>query len=213
MLTENDSDWRDHDLDWPWSLYFNGEAVTRWGNCWNLCELPESSSELFNNHTWIADYSDFVRLCHRMDLAHTIDSEDPVVFRILSLSILVLMLRRETEVRVALAPLAEEVGTTASIIFDGIRDGVAMMHRLTVRDQFAFWTAGYEEDRLELVEEIIQSRPTPRVENIAPPHIRERNRGAEDRIHSLRCELLDLLRVGHYPKDFRRFIHEIPTRV
>jgi hypothetical protein len=148
-----------------------------------------------------------------MDLAHTIDSEDPVIFRIQSLSLLVLLLRQETAIQAALAPLAAEVGTSANIIFEGIRDGVAMMHRLTVRDRFAYWTVGYDGDRGELVEAISQSRPTHHDDGLAPPHIRERNQGAEDRIHSLRCELLDLLRAGHYPKDFRRFIHELPTRV
>ncbi len=213
MQTENDPDYRDHDLDWPWTLYFNGEAVPQWANCWNLCELPDSSSELFVNHTWIVDYSDFVRLCNRMDLAHTIDSEDPVIFRIQSLSLLVLLLRQEANIRAALAPCGAEMGITANTIFEGIRDGVAMMHRLTVRDHFAFWTVGYEQDRVELIEAIRQSRPKPPEDCLAPPHIRERNQRAEERIHSLRCELLDLLRVGHYPKDFRRFIHELPTRV
>lgn len=213
MLTEHDPDWHDHDLDWPWTLYFNGEAVPRWTNCWNLCQLPDSSSELFTEHTWIVDYSDFVRLCNRMDLAHTIDSEDPVVFRIQSLSLLVLLLRHVTHIQAALAPFAAEMGTTVNTIIEGIRDGVAMMHHLTVRDRFAFWTVGYEGDRVELVEAISHSHPTPPEDCVAPPHIRERNRGAEDRIHSLRCELLDLLQAGHYPKDFRRFIHELPTHV
>lgn len=71
----------------------------------------------------------------------------------------------------------------------------------------------YEGDRVELVEAISHSRPTPPEDSVAPPHIRERNRSAEDRIHSLRYEVLDLLQAGHYPKDFRRFIHELPTHV
>ncbi len=213
MLTEHDPDWFDHDLDWPWTLYFNGEAVARWANCWNLCEFPENSSELFMEHTWIVDYSDFVRLCNRMDLAHTIDSEDPVLFRIQSLSLLVLLLRQENRIKAKLAPLAAEDGTTPNTIFEGIRDGVAAMHRLVVRDQFAFWTVGYEGDGAALLEAVRQSPPTPSLSGVVPPHIRDRNRGAEDRLHSLRCELLELLRAGHYPKDFRRFIHELPTRV
>jgi hypothetical protein len=164
-------------------------------------------------HTWIVDYSDFVRLCNRMDLAHTIDSEDPVLFRIQSLSLLVLLLRQEKRIRAALVQFAAERGTTANTIFEGIRDGVAAMHRLVVRDQFAFWTVGYEGDGAKLLEAIRQSPPTPSFSGVVPPHIRNRNRGAEDRLHSLRCELLELVRIGHYPKDFRRFVHELPTRV
>ena len=202
----------DHDLDWPWTLYFNGEAVPRWANCWNLCPLPKRTSALFIDYPWLVDYSDFVRLRNRMGSAHTVDSEDPVLFRIQCLSFLVLLLRHETHFRAALAPRAEEEGTTASTIFEGIRDGLVAMHRLTVRDRFAFWTAGYKRDKTRLVEEIRQSRLPPAPEDyVAPPHIRERNQVAGVRFHSLRCELHDLLRTQHYPKDLRRFIHELPT--
>lgn len=214
MLIEHNPDWHDHDLDWPWTLYFNGEPVPRWANCWNLCELPESASEVFVDYPWLVDYEDFLRLCNRMDLAHTVDSEDPILFRIYSLSLLVLLLRHEAHVRTSLARFAEEAGTTISTIFEGIRDGVAVMHTLTVRDQFSFWTVGYEEDQTRLAEAIRQSLLPPIPEGyVAPPHIRERNRLANERIHSLRCELLDLLPARQHPKAFRRFVHELPTCV
>ncbi len=205
---------RDHDLDWPWTLYFNGEPVQRWANCWNLCRFPESSREVFAEFPWLVDYLDFVRLCDRMDLAHTIESEDPVIFRVHSLSLLLLLLRNEAHVRAALAPFAEEAGIPPSAIFEGLRDGVAAMHMLTVRDQLSFWSVGYPEDQVQLAAAFQQSRLPPSPQDyVAPPHIRERNRLANHRIHSLRSELLELLRTQQHPKDFRRFVHELPTHV
>jgi hypothetical protein len=212
MSIEPETRRHDHDLDWPWTLYFNGEAVPRWANCWNLCELPESSRDLFVDYPWLADRQDFERLCNRMDLAHTVDSEDPVLFRILSLSLLVSLLRHEAAVRAALAPSAEAARVPVSIIFEGIRDGAAAMHTLTVRDQFSFWSVGYDDDQTRLAEAIRQSRRPPTHESyVAPPHVLERNRVATYRLHRLRCELLELIRAQRHPKSFRRFVHELPT--
>lgn len=205
-------DYHDHDLDWPWTLYFNGEAVHRWANCWNSCDLSGKSREMFEEYPWMVDHSDFLRLCHRMDLAHQVESEDPVLFRVQTLSMLVLLLRHEAHVRGALGSHAGDSGNEA--IFESLRDGIAAMHTLTVRDGFAFWSVGYQDDQKRLAAAMEQSRlPQPPENYVAPPHILERNRLAEDRLHSLRCELLDWIKTKGQPKDFRRFIHQLPTRV
>ena len=203
---------RDHDLDWPWTLYFNGEPMPRWANCWTLCNLFQPAKELIGESPWLADCTDFCRLLDRMDLAHTVSSEEPDVFRICCLTMLVLLLQHEPTVLKTLESEAAACGTPPKIIFDGVRDGLAAMHRLTVRDGSAFWSVGYDSDLCALNEAIRRFRfPSSHADRLDPPHVRERSYEATNRIHALRFSLIEVLGTHHQPKDVRRFIHELPT--
>ena len=207
-----DEHYHDHDLDWPWTLYFNGEVMPRWANCWNLCNLPRPSTTPIAERYWLADNHDFSRLVDRMDLAHTVDSEEPDVFRICCLTLLTVLLQNEPTVLLTLEPEAAASGTTPQTIFSGVRDGLAAMHTLTVRDGMAFWSIGYDSDLAALNEAIRRFRfPSSHADRLDPPHVRERCREAASRIRSLRCGLIELLGTRHQPKDLRRFIHELPT--
>ena len=203
---------RDHDADWPWTLYFNGEPTPRWANCWNLCNLLQPARKSIGDSVWLADYSTFCRLHDRMDLAHTVDSEEPDVFRICCITLLALLLRHEASVLHTLAPYAADCETTPESIFAGVRDGLITMHQFTVRDGFAFWSAGYDTDRLALANSIRRFRlPLSDSDRLEAPHIAARGFEASSRIRSLRSSLIELLATQHQHKEIRRFIHELPT--
>jgi hypothetical protein len=88
----------DHDQDWPWTLHFNGLPIPRWANCWNLCGLSSAVTEFIGRQHTVCDSQDFSRTADKMDLAHSVESEDVGCFRICCLTMMVLLLRHQTTV-------------------------------------------------------------------------------------------------------------------
>jgi hypothetical protein len=202
----------DHDQDWPWTLYFNGFPMPKWSNCWNLCGLSSAATALFESQHAVCDDRYFTRTADKMDLAHSVESEDVECFRICCLAMMVVLLRHQTTAIATLSPYATDTGTPAKTIFDGLRDGLAEIHRLSVRDNFAIWTVGYEADLASLNEVLRRLRlPAGDPDRVEEPHVCARRREVSDRVRSLRSSLVDVLSAEHQPKEIRRFIHELPV--
>ena len=224
-----------HDLDYPWRLYFNGQPMPRWANCWSQIDLLPLAKQCLDENIRFAGYLDVCSLHYRMDLAHTIESEDPELFRIVCLTLLSLIMRHEAIVLQELAtslisctpdltaedpnaafqdrpPYATYFGTSAQTILSGIQDGLVLMHQLAQRDGFAFWSVGYEADQLALNEAIRRFRlPLSDPDHIDPPHIRAKRSEASEKARLLRKGLVKLLGLTHRDKELRRFIHQLPT--
>lgn len=209
---EDDSEKHDHDLDYPWTLYFNGEPMPRWSNCWNQCHLLQHANGSVTDETYyglrcLQDLQD------RMDLAHIVDSEDGDMFRICCLTLLALLLEHKSAVLEALAPWNADDNKTAEEIYSGVRDGLITMHALTLRDGFAYWSVGYDTDFVRLTESMKRSQlPSSHPDHLDPPHVRKRRDDVSSRLRTLRCSLLETVATQKLSKQVRRFIHELPTK-
>jgi hypothetical protein len=213
-MTDEDPEEHDHDLDYPWTLYFNGEPMPRWSNCWSLCDLLKHAIKSCEEHSCAESHADFSLLMDRMDPAHTVESEDGDRFRICCLTLLVLLLRHKSAVLEKLALFDPDDSSIAEDIYAGVRDGLIAMHALTLRDGIAFWSVGYDSDFERLTEAIRRSQlPSSHPDYLEPPHLRAKREEVTSRLRDLRCSLLEIVKTDHLSKDLRRFIHELPTKI
>ncbi|MDB6071703.1 MAG: hypothetical protein JWL81_2874 [Verrucomicrobiales bacterium] len=220
MMTDQDHEEQepeahDHDLDYPWTLYFNGEPMPRWSNCWSLCHLLQHANGSIMDETYygLRCLQDLQDLQDRMDLAHIVDSEDGNMFRICCLTLLALLLEHKSAVLEALAPWNADDSKTAEDIYTGVRGGLVAMHALTLRDGFAFWSVGYDTDFVILSEAMKRAQlPSSHPDHLEPPHVRKRRADVSARLRALRCSLLGSIETQKLSKDIRRFIHDLPTK-
>lgn len=197
--------------DSPWTLWFNGEPMPRWSNCWHLIPVLDRAEEFMRDWEDNVGYEHFWRLQCRMDHCGVIESEEPETFRLCCLAFAFLMLRDEAAILDELAAAGSKDGSNPSEIFCGVRDGLFAMHRRCLDDGIAFWTSGYEADRDSLREAIRRcSLPATDPDRREAPHLLQNRSEAELRIRFIRSDLLSLVRSRNLPKDVRKLVHELP---
>ena len=156
--------------DSPWTFYFNGVAMPKWGWCWG-----EISPGSFNDpqKAWDRDVGprDIYILNCRIDHVGTIESADPEIFRYVVQEMLCILLDKREAV-------FEELGRTADLpaspdeVYHDLVEACFQMRELVIRERRAFWTRGYEADRLRLVEAVrCASLSWDNPDYAPPPHI------------------------------------------
>ena len=200
----------DHDMDYPWVLYFNGEAMPKWANCWNINEaLPQPLHELLG-HSAVTSRSFIDDLLFRMDAAHQICSEDSNLFRLTALRLLGILLQHENSV---LQTLGKRPGVAAKPkeIFHGVVDGICRMHDLAVRDGYAIWTVGYRDDERNLKEAIRRCRlPVSNTEQLELPHIVDAGIKVARELRAVRKWLHGISKGRSHRNAVTEFINHIP---
>ena len=154
--------------DFPWTFYFNGVALPKWGWCWNFIKFNGSQEN------WDSDVGprDIYILNCRIDHVGTIESAEPEIFRYAAQEALcVLMENKES--------IFEEVRKTKDFpaspddVYHDLVEASFQMRELIIQTGRAFWTRGYEADRLRLVEAIRRaSLPENHSEHESPPHVK-----------------------------------------
>jgi hypothetical protein len=157
--------------DSPWTFYFNGVAMPKWGWCWAAIS-PSSFNDPQKAWDWDIGPRDIYILDCRIDHVGTIESADPDIFRYAVQEILCILLDKREAV-------FEELGRTPDFpaspdeVYHDLVEASFQMRELTIRDGRAFWTRGYEADRLRLVEAIrCASLSSDSPDYAPPPHIR-----------------------------------------
>ena len=139
----------------------------------------------------------FIIAC-QMDSVGGIESAPPGVFLYAVQEVLRILL---TERSVIAGKLGDEAGN----IYPGLLDAAFQMRDLTVEQNLAFWTSGYESDQAELLEAMRRSRlPATDPGFQLPPHLQQL-RG------ELRWKYRDQVKVlhrmaqsGNFDKNLRR---------
>lgn len=134
------------EADWPFTFYFNGEALPKWSACW--------PSSLLNKH--LRDEDDGYDVCdrdvelisHKIDHVGIVESAPPAVFIFSIQRVLMLLLEHEDD---ASASITMFQGSPDPVeVRQGLIDGCFRMREFVQRDRVALWTSGYEADQIEL---------------------------------------------------------------
>jgi hypothetical protein len=160
--------------DFPWTFYFNGVAMPKWGACWPA--LPAGSRE---NWDWEIGPRDFYIVRCKIDNVGNIESANPHSFIYAVQEVLCLLLTERERVleqyrqlRDAKCPSAEP-----EEIYEGVMLTACQMREQVREEALAFWTSGYEQDRVRLVEAMRRACLAPNdPEHLSPPHIQSRQK-------------------------------------
>ena len=164
------------DAFFPYTFYFNGRALPRWAANWSLGGIQDHLTlkdklDQEVNHTEI-----FIVSC-RIDHVGTVESEDPDVFLYSIQEVLLILLRERDAVQ---DHLRESLDDADPAIYDGLLEGAFLMRELVLKERRAFWTSGYEEDRLRLLATMDACAPArPVTQAQLPPHLKRRKRHLE----------------------------------
>ncbi|RYD85087.1 MAG: hypothetical protein EOP84_03585 [Verrucomicrobiaceae bacterium] len=158
--------------DSPWHFYFNGVELPKWSSSWCAAPLLERVRLSMEDWDERIGWSDFWILYCRIDHVGIIESEDPLCFCVCAAVLLKVLLAEETSILSELIPFAQEQKTTAEEVYSNLRDALLQMLELTTHDRIAFWTTGYEPDRLRLVEAVRRHNlPASHSEYLEAPHV------------------------------------------
>ena len=159
------------DNEFPWTFYFNGATLPKWGACWGMVDIcsfidPRGSWE------WDVGPRDIYIIDCRIDHVGVIESADPAILRYAVQEVLCILLdKRDAVFEKLKGPW--DFPTDSEEIYHGLLEAAFQMRDLTIRENRAFWTSGYESDRLKLAEAIRRaSVPSDSPDYAPPPHLR-----------------------------------------
>jgi hypothetical protein len=193
--------------EFPWNFYFNGVVMPKWGACWALAKV---SRFLHPDQQWDHDvgHRDIHLIECRIDHVGVLESADPDLFIYAVQEILCILLGEREVVIESLR--ACSVPCDADEAYQGLVSAALQIRRLTIEQRMAFWTSGYEADRLRLVENIELARlPASDPRHVAPPHLRRFADEVAWRIKDQTAKLHGLAQSGQFHKDLRRELHAI----
>ena len=190
------------DRDFPWSFYFNGEIMPKWGACWGMARVAnylqverDADKELGHRDVYI--------IACQIDHIGVVESADPGVFIYAVQEVLHILLSQRDSV---LASLSDQ----STDVYTGLVAAAFQMRELAVEQRCAFWSSGYVEDRVRLMEAMRCSQlPSDSPEFELPPHIQRWRRALQlERAGQVR-QLHQLAQSGQLDKDTRKRLREI----
>jgi len=187
------------EIDYPYTLYFQGIAMPKWSNCWQFQSLSEGDIE------WPLDQ---VHAC--IDHCGQIESEERDYFLIAAQQMLLAMIDGRDEF---MTDSDQFSVADCQVIYAALIEGLQQMIMIAEREQVVFWIGGYEQDRERLVEAIRRFHlGEQHPDYFVPPHRLRRQR---ERLFTLNAQRKDLRRrlatIGPH-KSLKRFIHELKDR-
>jgi hypothetical protein len=200
------------DNDFPWTFYFNGVALPKWGACWAMAGVGS-----FNDPNWERDVGprDIYILECRIDHVGVVESADPDIFRYVAQEVLCILLDKRDAVfeKLRLTAKLERSGSFPADpdeIYQGLLEAAFQMRELTIRDRRAFWTNGYESDRLRLIEALrLASLPPDRPDYAPPPHVRSPRGSLESLWREQAKTLHRVASSGGKSKELRRRLLDV----
>jgi len=198
--------------DFPWTFYFNGEAMPRWTNCFFLVPLRARTEELMDKWDAFVGYSTHLfRIECRIDHVGDIESESPHIFRVCCLAMAFVLLRDEVEILESMSAERDQYPATPAGIVAGVRDGLFAMHKRCLADDLAFWTSGYERNQHALRECIRRHQlPLTDPDRFEAPHVVRERQDAESHLKWIRSDIISLIGTRPLSKHVRTLIHALP---
>lgn len=166
--------------DFPWTFYFNGVALPKWSGCWFLAGIADFFGDSRDTWwDWDVGPRDIWTLYTKIDHVGTIESAEPDVFLYAVQEVLcVLFAQKEAVIHKLQRP--KKFKADENEIYQGLVDGAFAMRELLCNDRCAFWTSGYEGDRLRLMQAMQFAALDPKDPNYQPPpHVHSRRRSLE----------------------------------
>ena len=181
--------------------------MPKWGACWGLAEV---SRLLEPDKDWDNDvgHRDIYLIECRIDHVGVPESADPDLFIYAVQEVLCVLLGQRDAVMESLRTSSEPCD--AEEVYEGLVSAALQMRRLTSGQRMAFWTSGYEADRLRLVESMeLALLPASDPRHAPPPHLRRFAGELAWRIKDQTSKLHSLAQSGQFHKDLRRELHAI----
>jgi hypothetical protein len=206
------SDYPDSDIPYP--FFFNGEELPRWSAQWHLCPLGDLLNDFTDDpSTGWDEFIGFRHIWHlqcRIDHVGSIDSEEHAIFHVCAQEVLRVILLNRDQVIESIG--AKDIkNTPANEVFLQIVEGIARMLELCARDGCAFWTSGYEEDRMRVVNWMRWSvLPPEHSDYCEPPHLNQRR---SEQVLRAKFQLRDLRLLaqnGSLDKRLRQIVNQLP---
>ena len=152
------------ETDFPWNFYFNGELMPKWGACWamgRISDYLEIERDVSGEFGHRAVYG----IDCRIDHVGNVESADPDVFIYAIQEVLCILLgNRDT--------ILERISGEPPELYANLVAAAFRMRELVLERGCAFWTSGYEQDRVRLVEVMRRCQlPLDAPEYLIPPHI------------------------------------------
>lgn len=195
------------DEEFPWNFYFNGVLMPKGSACWGLALVTEF---LKPEEHWDEDVGDrdiYIIYC-RIDHVGVPESAEPDRFIYALQGVLCILLGHREKVLESIRT-SSQVGN-ADEVYQGLVSGALQMRRLASEQRLAFWTSGYEEDRLRLLQSIERAQlPSSHPDYEAAPHQRQIADELARRIENQRATLHSLAQSGRFEKELRKELHAI----
>lgn len=196
--------------DWPYTFYFNGVQMPRWSAQWHLCGLQT----LLNDY--VDDWDEFIGYKHLrllkiwLDLIGVIRSEDPLIFRVCTQEMLMLLLGRPNEVLEQIQASAPS-GHSPPEILAGLTEGAAKMITLCQSEGRAIWINGYPAEQNFLLESLPRMMSAqPPLPSMELPHIICRRKELTRRASWQHKDLRRLAQSGNLNKRHRQIVLQLP---
>jgi hypothetical protein len=188
--------------DFPWNFYFNGEVMPKWGACWGMARVasflqPERDADQDVGHRDI-----YITYC-QIDHVGIVESADADVLIYAVQEVLHIFLSQRDSI---LATLGEQ----PLDVYSGLVEAALRMRELAAARRCAFWTSGYEADRVRLMEVMRRCQlPSGSPEFTLPPHVQRLRRELQCAREEQVRRLHQLAQSGLFDKDMRRRLNEI----
>ncbi|MDB5336228.1 MAG: hypothetical protein JWN70_1847 [Planctomycetaceae bacterium] len=190
------------DKDLPWNFYFNGEVMPKWGACWGMARVASFLQPGRNADQDVGHRDIYITYC-QIDHVGSVESADPDVFIYAVQEVLHIFLSQRESI---LATLGEQ----SPDVYSGLVEAALRMRELAVERRCAFWTSGYEADRVRLVEVMRRCQlPSDSPEFTLPPHVQRLRRRLQAAREEQVRRLHQLAQSGQFDKDLRKRLHEI----
>ena len=196
------------DNEFPWTFYFNGIALPKWGACWGMADVC-SFNDPRKSWEWDVGPRDIYILDCRIDHVGVVESADPDVFRYAVQEVLCILLDKREAVFEKLRR-SWDFPADLDEIYGGLVEAAFQMRELAVRDGRAFWISGYEAERLRLIEAIRRaSLPPGSLDYAPPPHVRSIRSQLESFWRQQAKTLHRVASAGGKTKEFRKRLLEV----
>jgi hypothetical protein len=139
----------------------------------------------------------------QIDHVGVVESADPDVFIYAVQEVLHILLSQRDSVLASLSDRSPDV-------YSGLLGAAFRMRELAVQQRCAFWSSGYEGDRMRLLEVMRRCQlPSDSPEFTLPPHIKQWRTALQLRRDWQVRQLHQLTQSGRLDKDTRKRLHEI----
>jgi len=190
------------DREFPWSFYFNGEIMPKWGACWGLAHIGS-----FHQPDGDIGHREIYGIYCEIDHVGIVESADPDVFVYSIQEVLCILLNQRDTI---FSMLAEQSYGPPDEIYSGLVETALRMRELAITQHRAFWTSGDDEDRGRLVGVMRRCESSSgRPENNLPPHILRTRSELLQRHEELVGRLHQLAQSCQFDTDLRKRLHKI----
>ncbi|HEX3625420.1 MAG TPA: hypothetical protein VH280_08345 [Verrucomicrobiae bacterium] len=188
--------------DFPWSFYFNGEVMPKWGACWGMAQIA-NFLQLERDADQELGHRDVYIIYGKIDHVGVVESADPDVFIYAVQEVLHILLSQRDSVFASLSGKSPD-------IYSGLVATAFRMHELVIQQRCAFWSSGYEEDRVRLVEVMRRCQlPSDSPDFTLSPHMKRWRSVLQSQREWQVRQLHQLAQSGQLEKDLRKRLHEI----